>query len=159
MCMIRDNPGIQFRELMRSTGLTNGTLSNHLRTIEKSGTVAVERFPRRTHYYPLGLSNRESAACKYLRRSTHKRLILIMMQHPNGLLFDQIASLAGRSQSTVSICLSHLIRDGVILRRFVNRKVVYTVQDRKMVDGLVDEYYPHMLDGPASALEDIFSSL
>ena len=32
--LIDDNPGIQFREIMRSSGLKNGVLSHYLKKIE-----------------------------------------------------------------------------------------------------------------------------
>ncbi len=159
LCVIRGNPGIQYREIMRRTGMANGTLSNHLRMIEKLGIVTVERFQRRTHYYPLGLSDVESTLCRYLRRNTHRRLILALMQNPEGLTFDQITKLSNRSPSTVSVSLSHLVRDNVVWRRLTNTKISYGIVDRSTVDRLVDDYHPHLLDAPALALEDIFSSL
>jgi predicted transcriptional regulator len=33
--IIENNPGIQFREIMRSSGLKNGVLSHYLRKLEK----------------------------------------------------------------------------------------------------------------------------
>jgi predicted transcriptional regulator len=35
--IIEENPGIQFREIMRSSGLKNGVLSHYLGKLEKSG--------------------------------------------------------------------------------------------------------------------------
>ena len=34
--LIDDNPGIQFREIMRSSGLKNGVLSHYLKKLEES---------------------------------------------------------------------------------------------------------------------------
>lgn len=157
--IIQDNPGIQFRELMRRMCMKNGTLSYHLHTIERSGAVTVDRYSRRTHYYPVGLSETEKSICKYLRRATPRCIILVLMQNPEGLSFYKIASLTGKSPSTVSVCLSHLVGDSIVKKRLSYRKAIYQIYDRQTVDRLVDEYHPGILDNSASAMEDIFSSL
>src|SRR5947209_17722354 len=48
------NPGIRYRELLRATGLANGTLEYHLKMLEKSNTIKVERRDgRRARYFPI----------------------------------------------------------------------------------------------------------
>ena len=81
------------------------------------------------------------------------------MQNPESMTFDQMVKLVDRSPSTVSVSLSHLVRDGVVWKRLKNTKTSYGIMDRNTVDRLVDDYHPHILDAPAFALEDIFSSL
>jgi DNA-binding HxlR family transcriptional regulator len=41
--IIEKNPGIQFREIMRSSGLKNGVLSHYLGKLEKNGIIKVTR--------------------------------------------------------------------------------------------------------------------
>ena len=43
MEIIQNNPGIQFREIMRMSGLKNGVLSHYLKKFEKNGVVKVMR--------------------------------------------------------------------------------------------------------------------
>ena len=40
--IIEKNPGIQFREIMRSSGLKNGVLSHYLGKLEKNGLIKKE---------------------------------------------------------------------------------------------------------------------
>ena len=159
MCVIRYNPGIRFREIMRRTGMKNGALSNHLRTIERSGTVRVERHPRRIHYCPLEISGMESSVCRHLRRDTPRRIILALMHEAGVLAFDEVVDRAGRSVSTVSVFLSQLVNDGIVEKSLRERKGVCRIRDRGMVDGLIERYHPGMLDGPASAMGDIINVL
>ena len=49
--LIDDNPGIQFREIMRSSGLKNGVLSHYLKKLEDGGLVKVMRGPRQVRFY------------------------------------------------------------------------------------------------------------
>ena len=44
--IIEQNPGIQFREIMRSSGLKNGVLSHYLGKLEKNGVIKANRGPR-----------------------------------------------------------------------------------------------------------------
>ena len=41
--IIEQNPGIQFREIMRSSGLKNGVLSHYLDKLEKNGIIKATR--------------------------------------------------------------------------------------------------------------------
>ena len=42
MEVIKKNPGINFREIMRNTNLKNGILSHYLNKLEKNGSVKYE---------------------------------------------------------------------------------------------------------------------
>jgi len=77
--LIGKNPGIQFRDLMRLTNLKNGVLSHHLRRLEKTESVKVERLPRQTRYYPRDFSDEESLVAKALRKKTPRDIIYTLM--------------------------------------------------------------------------------
>jgi predicted transcriptional regulator len=40
---VNEIPGIRYRELLRMTGLSNGVLSYHLRSLDNSGKIRVHR--------------------------------------------------------------------------------------------------------------------
>ena len=40
---VNEIPGIRYRELLRMTGLSNGVLSYHLRSLDNSGKIRVNR--------------------------------------------------------------------------------------------------------------------
>ena len=72
--IIEKNPGIQFREIMRNSGLKNGVLSHYLGKLEKNGIIKVERGPRQTRFYPPRITEDQSVAIKALRRQTPRDL-------------------------------------------------------------------------------------
>ena len=76
---IQSNPGIQFREIMRRSGLKNGVLSYYLRKIEKTGLVKVERNPRQTIFYSIDITDDQAKIAKALRRSTPREIIYSLM--------------------------------------------------------------------------------
>ena len=58
--LIDGNPGIQFREIMRSSGLKNGVLSHYLKKLEDGGLVKVMRGPRQVRFYSPNITEEES---------------------------------------------------------------------------------------------------
>jgi predicted transcriptional regulator len=54
---INNTPGIRYRELLRLTGLSNGALAYHLRGLEKSSQIRVDRQKERrtTRYYLINI--------------------------------------------------------------------------------------------------------
>ena len=62
--LIDDNPGIQFREIMRSSGLKNGVLSHYLKKLEDGGLVKVMRGPRQVRFYSPNITEAESIVIK-----------------------------------------------------------------------------------------------
>ena len=116
--LIEKNPAISFRDLMRLGNLKNGVLSHHLRVLEKTESIKVERLPRQTRFYPHDFSDEESLVAKALRKKTPRDIIYTLMLNDtcgrNGLKFSQIVSNVSKSPSTVSIYLSQLIRDNIV---------------------------------------------
>ncbi len=89
--LIDDNPGIQFREIMRSSGLKNGVLSHYLKKLEDNGVVKVMRGPRQVRFYSPNITEEESIVIKALRKETPRDLLLALIKD-DGLEFSQLVS-------------------------------------------------------------------
>ena len=164
MELIEKNPGISFRDLMRLANLKNGVLSHHLRILEKIESVKVERLPRQTRFYPRDFSDDESLVAKALRKKTPRDIIYTLMLNDidskKGLEFSKIVSNVSKSQSTVSIYLSQLIRDNIVkITLDFDRKRKYHISDKQLVDRLIEDHKPGMLEKPVSGFEDMVNSL
>ena len=162
--LIEKNPGISFRDLMRLANLKNGVLSHHIRRLEKTESIKVERLPRQTRFYPRGFSDDESVVAKALRKKTPRDIICTLMLNDadgkKGLEFSQIVSNVSKSPSTVSIYLSQLIRDDIVkITLDINRKRKYRISDKQLVDRLIEDHKPGMLEKSVSGFEDIMNSL
>ena len=77
---IEENPGIRYRELLRTTRLVNGVLSYHLSALEKSDVIKVDRQPRTTRYYPVTVSDKEYNILKFVRQEPVRRTILFLLE-------------------------------------------------------------------------------
>ena len=156
--IIDQNPGIQFREIMRSSGLKNGVLSHYLGKLEKSGIIKVVRGPRQARFYPPQITEDQSITIKALRKQTPRDLLLSLVKQ-DGLEFSQLVSEVGKSPSTVSLYLSQLVEDQLVDVKLENLRKRYYIKSRMVIDQLIEDYRPGLLEKPTSGFEDIFSAL
>ena len=155
--LIDDNPGIRFREIMRSSGLKNGVLSYYLKKLESTGVVKVVRGPRQVRFYSPDITEEESIVITALRKETPRALLLALIKE-DGLEFSQLVKEVKKSPSTVSFYLSQIVADGLVGTKFVDLKKRYHIKVREIMDKLVEEHRPGSLDKPTSGFEDIINS-
>jgi predicted transcriptional regulator len=155
--LIDDNPGIRFREIMRSSGLKNGVLSYYLKKLESTGVVKVVRGPRQVRFYSPDITEEESTVITALRKETPRALLLALIKE-DGLEFSQLVKEVKKSPSTVSLYLSQIVADGLVETKFVDLKKRYHIKVREIMDKLVEEHRPGSLDKPTSGFEDIINS-
>jgi predicted transcriptional regulator len=155
--IIEQNPGIQFREIMRSSGLKNGVLSHYLGKLEKNGVIKANRGPRQVRFYPPQITEFESIVIKALRKQTPRDLLLALIKE-DGLEFSQLVKEVKKSPSTVSLYLSQIVEDGLVEIKIVQLKKRYHIKVRDLVDKLIEDYRPSLLEKPTSGFEDIFNS-
>jgi len=155
--IIEKNPGIQFREIMRTSGLKNGVLSHYLGKLEKNGIIKATRGPRQIRFYTPQITEDESIVIKALRKQTPHDLILALIKE-DGLEFSQLVKEVKKSPSTVSLYLSQLVEDGLVEIKLIQLKKRYHIKARDLIDKLVEDYRPGPLEKPTSGFEDIFNS-
>ena len=155
--LIDDNPGIRFREIMRSSGLKNGVLSYYLKKLESTGVVKVVRGPRQVRFYSPDITEEESTVITALRKETPRALLLALIKE-DGLEFSQLVKEVKKSPSTVSLYLSQIVADGLVETKFVDLKKRYHIKVREIMDKLIEEHRPGSLDKPTSGFEDIINS-
>lgn len=158
MQVIEDSPGIRFCEIMRRTGMKNGVLSHHLRTLERAGRIRVMRSARQTSYSTRETSEGQLRVAGALQKST-PRAILLALAAEDGRRFSEIVDCCGKSPSTVSLYLKQLINDGLVAAKKPGFAKRYYIACRSEVDRLVESYVPRPSDRPISGFEDIINSL
>ena len=155
--LIDDNPGIRFREIMRSSGLKNGVLSHYLRKLEDYGLVKVVRGPRQVRFYSPNITQEESIVIQALKKQTPRDLLLALIKE-DGLYFSQLVKEVKKSPSTVSLYLSQIVADGLVEIKVIELRKRYHIKVRELVDKLIEEHRPGSLDKPKSGFEDIINS-
>jgi predicted transcriptional regulator len=114
---IEENPGIRYRELLRMTGLVNGVLTYHLAALEKTDVIKVDRESRMTRYYPVSVSDSESAILKFVRHEPVRQIVLFILDKEL-CTFNEIVDHTKKAPSTVSSHLKRLKEAGIVSVRY-----------------------------------------
>ena len=157
-CLIENNPGIKFSEIMEKTGMKNGVLAYHIDKLEKSGVVKAERQPGTSRFYPADLTDSDIILIRNLRQETPRKILLSLLEFES-LSFNVIVEKVRRSPSTVSFYLSKLATDKIVESKVVDSKRKYYVKDAQKLREAIHMYHPDSLDKSADRLADTFSSL
>ncbi len=133
--IIKDNPGIRYRELLRSLGTINGVLSYHLYMLEYNQVIKVERKGGMTRYYPRDIDEKEARVLGMLRIPMVRRIVELMLADGKCSL-DDIASHIDRSKSTILWHMKRLTDEGIV----VKDGNLYYLKDRDIVSYTLAKY-------------------
>jgi predicted transcriptional regulator len=142
---IEDNPGIRYRELLRLTGLVNGVLSYHLSALERANVIKVSRESRITRYYPVNVSDKESAILKFVRHEPIRQILLFILEH-DICTFNEIVDHTGKAPSTVSSHLRRLREASIVLVRHGEYHQLYRIVERDLIAEVLSKYTPSFTD-------------
>ena len=143
--VIEKNPGIRFNEIMRITDIRNGTLSHYVKKLEEKGNIQLERTPRVTRAYPVGIGAHEATICKYLTMPTQRKLILFLLKKEVATSIE-IREFLKKSPSVISVNLNELFRMKVINKKYDIPSNKYSLKNPQEVEGILNEYYPNLID-------------
>jgi predicted transcriptional regulator len=113
---IGQNPGIRYRELLRTTGSSNGVLSYHLAELERSGHIRVDRKKGVTRYYLIHISSQVSKIIGHIKHPTSRQLLSFLAEKGPCRL-DELVQLTNKAPSTLSWHVKRLLESGVIERK------------------------------------------
>ena len=142
---IEQTPGIRYRELLRLTGLVNGVLSYHLSALERANVIKVNRESRITRYYPVNVSDKESAVLKFVRHEPIREILLFILEH-DMCTFNEIVDHTGKAPSTVSSHLKRLRGAGIILIRHGEYHQLYRVAEGDLIAEVLSKYTASFTD-------------
>lgn len=124
---IQTNAGIRYNELSRGTGLAHGTLSHHIKMLERQKRIVVRRNSGSTRLFP---ENYDKGLCDALSSVSHPTTIAILtMLFAHECNFNQVKNTITKSNSTVCEHLKRLLSSGLVSRRRVDMIWVYGITD------------------------------
>lgn len=97
-----------------------------------------------TRYYPLSVSDDESAVLKYIRHEPVRKILLFIFDHEL-CTFSEIVEYTGKAPSTISLHLKRLKEDGIIVVRY-GEYHLYRLADRELVANVLSKYRPGFVD-------------
>jgi len=142
---IEETPGIRYRELLRLTGLVNGVLTYHLAALEKANVIKVHRESRITRYYPVGVSDKESAILKFVRHEPIGEILFFILENEM-CTFNEIVDHTGKAPSTVSSHLKRLKEAGIVSVRYGEHYQLYSFVEGELVAEVFSKYTVNFVD-------------
>jgi len=147
---ITKNPGIRYRELLRSTGLSNGGLTYHLKILEKMTRLSITRQKKATRYFPIDTPTQEALIIPHLRIRSQREIIFFLLKH-DLCTFNEIVEHLKKAPSTISWHLKRLCEDSILLvqngeyhlyrlpnKEFV-KQTVYKYKE-SLTDNIIDDF-------------------
>ncbi|SRR5579885_76360 len=156
---INENPGIWYRELLRLVNISNGSLAHHLRVLEESNRIKVDRKNGlgRTRYYSLNVSDAESKIIGFIKNSTTRQIILLMLEQ-EFCTFSEIVDYAKRSPSTISWHIKRLVDRGIVNVRY-GEFTLYTLVNRDFVGDVLAKYKESLVDKVVNNYVEVIEEL
>ena len=138
---VNEIPGIRYRELLRMTGLSNGVLSYHLRCLDNSGRIRVNRVNNRiTRYFSYDVSSKESYVIGLLRQETTRKIILYILEKGT-CAFQDIMTHTKKVPSTISWHMTRLKAANIVKVRRHNEFNYYEIgMDKLLLQDLLSKY-------------------
>jgi|SoiMethySBSTD1v2_1073268.scaffolds.fasta_scaffold1913075_1 predicted transcriptional regulator len=118
--LVRQYPGIHFRELLRASGLSNGTLEYQLVLLERLDLLMANRSGGFTRYYDSNVSKTDMELIYLLKQRICREIIRLLLEGEDGtkkgsfFTFQRIVQMIGKSPSYVSVQLRRLIDHKVV---------------------------------------------
>ena len=154
---INENPGIRYRELLRSTCLSNGVLTYHLKILEEMRRINTIRQKKATRYYSIAIPTEELHIIAHLRIRIERAIIIFILEH-DLCTFDEIVDYSKKAPSTISWYLRRLCEDSIISIHYGEYQL-YTIIDRKLVNQILYKYNETFTDKLVNNFIDIADSL
>jgi predicted transcriptional regulator len=99
LACVNEYPGIRHRELLRSTGLSNGVLSFHLKKLRKSKLLKAKKLGYNvTRYYPIAVKANESNILDHIMHPTRRKIFFLLER--GNCKFKEIVHYIDRARST-----------------------------------------------------------
>lgn len=154
---INENPGIRYRELLRSTYLSNGVLTYHLKILEEMRRISTLRQKKATRYYSIAIPIEELRIIAHLRIRIERAIIIFILEH-DLCTFDEIVEYSKKAPSTISWYLRRLCEDRVISIHYGEYQL-YTIVDRKLVNQILYKYNETFTDKLVNNFIDMADNL
>ena len=138
---VNEIPGIRYRELLRMIGVSNGVLSYHLRFLDNTGRIRVNRVNNRvTRYFSYEVSTHESYVIGLLRQETTRKIIMYILEKET-CGFREIVLHTRKVASTISWHMARLKAANIIKVRKQNEYIYYEIgMDRLILQELLSKY-------------------
>ncbi|WP_456474149.1 winged helix-turn-helix transcriptional regulator [Candidatus Pyrohabitans sp.] len=112
---VLNNPGTNIEELSRNLRINRSTLRYHLKVLEYSGKLTIEKIGRYTRIYQNSMifDNNQKFIAAAMRKESESKILKVILENP-GINNREISKITGLDKSTVSRHIKTLIDAGLL---------------------------------------------
>jgi predicted transcriptional regulator len=157
--VIREKPGIHFRELQRETDVAMGELEYHLQVLERLGLVSKTTTKGYTRYYPsYELGPDDKRILGQLRQKKLREIVIYILSSEKPT-HKEITDHFSLLKSTTSFYMDKLLSAGIVTKKKEGRSVIFEVKQPKKVLRLIMIYKKGFGEEIVKRVEDLWSNL
>lgn len=158
--LIRNDPGLHFREIQRRTGLAVGALQYHLSYLEKKNLLKVESSENTKRYFALQVNRiaGEEIAMPLLRQEKVRHLLLALLTSKNKTLYE-LSDITGIPYSSSSRAMERLVSAGLVERVKKNKDTTFKVTDPDNLSRMLVQYKSGFLDELVDQFVDVWGTM
>lgn len=157
--IIKNKPGIHFREILREADVAMGELEYHLHVLEKMKLISKKKTPYYTRYYPAYELGKEDKKIMDLLRQKMLREILLFIMSSENPNHGDIAKQFGLVKSTTSFYLDKLLVNGLIEKKKSGKQVQYSIENPERILRLILLYRKGFGDELVKRVEGLWANL
>ena len=143
---IEEYPGLRYRQLLRLTNIINGVLSYHLKRLERSKQIRVNRSKsKETRFYPINTPDEEFDIIGYMRNEPSRKIISYLLEH-RSCTFNEIVEYTDKAPSTISWHLKRLKDAGIVSLSYHKHHQLYELTNCEVVAETLYKYKDRIAD-------------
>lgn len=138
--LIRKNPGLHFRELLRMLNMNVGDLQYNLSVLEKESLIVSRDESGYKRYYPNPMEFPEDKKIlPFLRQPVQRKIIIEILLNGKTTLVQISENLNIKSQ-TILYHIKKMLNAGIIVQEKNGKNIYYTVKNPELVTRTLIRY-------------------
>jgi predicted transcriptional regulator len=133
------DPGVTYRDLLRKTDLSNGSLSWNIKVLEAQNRLRVSRTSNgNTHLYPISFDEKAFSLLAEIRREKTKEIIFVLLVAKNGYCtMKEISRAIKKAPSTTWWHLKRMYLKGIVFKKMNKNTTLYGLHNRDKIMNLL----------------------
>lgn len=158
--IIRDTPGIHFRELQRRSNQAVGALQYHVDVLLKKNLIRAERLGKFVRFFPVEQEPpaEEKITLSLLRQENVRKIILLLLSKKN-VSIQKISAFLDLNPSTVFFHLQKLENANLLVRKRKGKKVYFSLINPEKAKELIIDYRHSFLDELVDSFVELWTQI
>jgi len=158
--IIRNAPGIHFRELQRRSNQAVGALQYHIDVLLKKNLIRAEKQGKFVRFFPVEQepTQEEKTTLSLLRQDNVRKIILLLLSKKYVSL-EKISAFLELNPSTVSFHLQKLQQANLLIKKRKGRKIYFSLVNPEKAKELIIDYKHSFFDSLVDSFVELWEKV